>query len=217
MTQKTLAAIPAAKLERFLTELANLAGVKDRDSAFMRLQKRFRDMLTDLPSAQEWCDGPRGKPPGRLLKTSPRAEECIRIGYLSAAVASIWRGPTPRERQFRVLLLHRVVSAFKPTFLLPVEQLGHPGPFEQAILHLLKSEDRAVVCGNPECPAPLFFRSRTKRRQRYCSPECSGFGQRVAKRKWWATKGEDWRDQRERKWQNPSKRKETNDGTRKTR
>jgi hypothetical protein len=219
MTQETLATIPAAKLERFLTELANLTEVKDRDNAFMRFQKRFSDMLTDLPSANEWCEGPPGtRQGGRMIHSSPEAEECIRVGYLSAAVTSIWRGPTPRERQFRALLLHRVVSAWKPAFLLPVEQLVHPGPFEQAILHLLKSEDRALVCGNPECPAPLFFRSRTKRRQEYCSPKCSGFGQRVAKRKWWATKGESWRNQRqERKRQNFAKRKETNNGTRKAR
>jgi hypothetical protein len=176
-------------------------------------------MLTDLPSAQEWCEGPPGtRHGGLLIYSSPEAEECIRIEYLSAAVMSIWRGPTPRERQFRTLLLHRVVSAWKPAFLLPLEDLSPPGPFEQAILHLLKSANCALVCGNPECPAPLFFRNRTKRRQEYCSPECSGFGQRVAKRKWWAAKGERWRNQREDK-KRPSfgKRKETNNGSRKAR
>lgn len=218
MARKTLATIPVRTLERFLVELANLTEVKDRDKAFMRFQKRFSDMLMDLPSAQEWCEGPPGTlQHGRAIHTSPEAEECIRIGELSASVKSIWRAPTTRERQFRTLFLHRVVSRWKPAFLLPLEAVGLPGPFEQAILHLLKSEDRARVCGNPDCPAPLFFRSRTKRRQKYCSPECSGFGQREAKRKWWASKGEGWRNQRQERKQQLRDTKEGNNGSRKTR
>jgi hypothetical protein len=104
-----------------------------------------------------------------------------------------------REKQCRALLLHRIISAWKPAFLVAsevVKDLSPPGPFEQAILHLLNSADRALVCGNPDCPAPLFFRSRTNRRQRYCSPKCSGFGQREAKRKWWADHGHEWREKK---------------------
>ncbi len=193
MRQKNLA-IPATRVERFLKELVNLK----RDSrAILRFLSRFRDMLTDLPSAQQWCEGPPGvrRQPGRLIYSSPGFEEEHMIGELSVLVMSMWSGPTLREKKARVLLLHRVISAWKPTFLLSaIEDVAPPGPFEQAILHLLDSADRAMVCGNPQCPAPYFFRDRTKRRQRYCSLECSGFGQRAVKRKWWADHGQQWRE-----------------------
>jgi len=186
-------ALATARIERFLSALANLA---DDVAAVMAFVRRFGDMLADLPSAHEWCKGSR-RHPGRVIQTSPEAEESIRIGDLKAHVMSIWRGPTSLEKEFRLLFLHRAISARKPTFLLARDVVRHLSPlgaFEQAILHLFKSADRALVCGNPECPAPLFFRSRTKRRQRYCSPKCSGFGQREAKRKWWADHGQQWRE-----------------------
>jgi hypothetical protein len=216
MTRNALATIPPAKLERFLKELANL----HRDSrAFTRFLARFKDMLTDLPSAQEWCDGPPGigRGAGRLLYSSPGFEEEHRLGALSVHVMSIWRGPTLREKQFRTLLLRPIISAWKPTFFLAadvVKDLSPPGPFEQAILHLLNSAGRALVCANPDCPAPLFFRSPTNRRQRYCSPECSGVGQRVAKRKWWAGHGEQWRKNQQ---HGKERKRGEKNGTRKTR
>lgn len=217
MTRKTLATIPAARLELFLRELANLQ--YGESAAIIRFLSRFTDMLTDLPSAQEWCEGPPGlkQPPGRLIYRSPGFEEEIRITYLSVHVMSIWRGTTLQDKQSRTLLLHRVISAWKPTFLLASEVVGSfspPGPFQQAILHLLNSADRALVCGNPDCPAPLFFRSRTKRRQRYCSLECSGFGQRAAKRKWWGGHGKQWREHQQSRTESKRGAKH---GTRKTR
>jgi len=202
MGRKALATIPGARLERFLRELANLK--IDNSSAITRFLRQFGDMLEDLPSAQEWCEGPPGfrHPDGQLRYRSPGFEEEMRIGALSVRVISIWRGSTPREKQFRTLLLHRAISAWKPTFLLApevVKDLSTPGPFEQAILHLLNSADRALVCRNPDCPAPLFFRRRTNRRQTYCSTECSGFGQKTAKQKWWAEHGQQWREKHQNK------------------
>jgi len=202
MGQKVLATIPAVRLEEFLMELANVK--HDDNRAITRFISRFGEMLTDLPSAHEWCEGPPGLRHlgGRLLYRSPGFEEEMRITSLSVHVMSIWRGPTKREKQFRALLLHRTISAFKPTFLLAsevVEDLSPSGPFEQAILHLLNSADRALVCRNPTCPAPLFFRTRTNRRQSYCSIECSGVGQKTAKQKWWAENGQQWREKHQKK------------------
>ena len=193
MPRKTLATIPAVKLERFLRELANLK--VDESNAISRFLARFEDMLADLPSSQEVYESPH--PSGRLLYRSPRFEKEYRLQMLSVLVMSIWRGATRDQRQQRVLLLYRILSSGKPTFFVNrqvLKALPSPGPFEQAILHLLNSEDRVMVCGNPECPAPLFFRSRTNRRQRYCSTDCSGIGQRVAKRKWWTEHGQQWRE-----------------------
>jgi len=216
MRRKTLATIPAERLERFLRELANLK--IDDSSAIARFLTRFGHMLEDVPSGREWCKGPPGQryPDGRLVYRSLGFEEEIRIGSLSASVMSIWRAPTPRVKQFRTLLLHRKIAAWNPKFLLApavVKDLSTPGPFEQAILQLLNSADRALVCRNPDCPAPLFFRSRTKRRQKYCSPECSGVGQKVAKQKWWAAHGKQWRENQPQEKQ----KKGDKDVTRKTR
>jgi hypothetical protein len=195
MTQKTLAAIPAGKLERFLKELANL---KRESNAIERFQRRFADMLADVPPARKWRDGvvPGIRAWGGPIRSRSRSKEEGVIEEISAFVESIWRAPTSQEKQRRVLLQHRFFLAWKPTFLLApdvAKDLSPPGPFEQAILHLLKSAGRALVCGNPDCPAPLFFRPGTKRRQRYCSPKCAGVGQAVAKRKWWANHGQQWR------------------------
>jgi hypothetical protein len=55
--------------------------------------------------------------------------------------------------------------------------------------------DRMRYCLNPECPAPYFFAK--KRRQRYCTEECAGAGQRELKRVWWAEHGDAWRKARE--------------------
>ena len=46
-------------------------------------------------------------------------------------------------------------------------------------------------CQNPDCPAPRFIARR--KNQIYCSSDCSGL---VAKRRWWARHGEQWRQRR---------------------
>jgi hypothetical protein len=215
MGRSTLAAISLTKIERFLMALANLRDY-DADSlaAFVR---QFGHMLTDVPCGEQW--DARSEESGiRVLETlralaknsdlaarqvehvpphsyPPFATpEQIRISELSTEVRRIWRAQTSAEKRLRALLLHeRISSTGNPAFLLAAvigEPLAALGPFAQSILHLLNSADRALVCRNPECPAPLFFRNRRKRRQTYCSPKCSGFGQRQAKLKWWNEKGD---------------------------
>jgi hypothetical protein len=46
-------------------------------------------------------------------------------------------------------------------------------------------------CQNSNCPAPRFIARR--KNQIYCSSDCSGL---VAKRRWWARHGEQWRQSR---------------------
>ena len=217
MARKALAAIPISKLERFLTELANL---RNDEPALMRFLTMFGEMLADLPSAQQWCETDEERTrwqletlkeryPARKWRMTRGADmtareqqsevffepsESERVCDLRSSLRSIWRAPTTNEKQIRALLLHKAVTTSgKPAFLLPSE-VSSPGPFSQAVLHLLRSAHRALVCPNPECPTPYFLRK--KRRQRYCSESCSGVGQREAKRKWWTAKGEDWRKKR---------------------
>ena len=46
-------------------------------------------------------------------------------------------------------------------------------------------------CQNPDCPAPRFIARR--RGQVFCSNDCAGL---IAKRRWWARHGEQWRQRR---------------------
>jgi len=245
MARKALATIPASRLERFLSELANL---RNDEPALSRFLTMFGEILADLPSAQQWYgkDEERTRRQLETLKERYPTEkwrmtrgadktpteqpdwffgppedvaEFTRMFDLRSSVRSIWRAPTSEEKQLRALLLHNAAtSSGKAAFLLPSE-VSSPGPFSQAVLHLLRSAHRALVCPNPECPTPYFFRK--KRRQRYCSESCSGAGQREAKRKWWTAKGEDWRKKRsqERRKQASSKtqKRRNADGTHKTR
>jgi hypothetical protein len=54
-------------------------------------------------------------------------------------------------------------------------------------------------CENPDCPAPRFIARRKD--QIFCSGDCAGL---VAKRRWWAKHGEEWRKRRK---QNKLKRR----------
>lgn len=49
-------------------------------------------------------------------------------------------------------------------------------------------------CQNPDCPAPRFIARRKD--QVYCSSDCAGL---IAKRRWWAKHGEQWRRRRTQK------------------
>lgn len=198
MPRKTLASIATSKIERFLEWLANLK--QEDEAAAVHFARRFEDMLKDVPSAKELFQWGRPNDFGR-----PEALEFLRISQLSSSVRSIWRGPTANEKQFRALMLQGTLSKANPTFLLTPE-LFSPGPFSQAILHLLRSADRALICLNSDCSTPYFLRKG--KRQRYCSEKCAEVGQRQAKRKWWAEHGERWREKRPKKNRKGFKRKE---------
>jgi hypothetical protein len=47
------------------------------------------------------------------------------------------------------------------------------------------------TCQNPDCPAPRFIARR--KNQIFCCSDCAGL---VAKRRWWAKHGEQWRQRR---------------------
>ena len=208
MTGKTLAVIPVAKIERFLTELANLRG--DSQDRFLA---KYGDWFGDLPTAERWLH-----PAGQPFVGSTHAElEKVRLRDMQAQLQCVWRRKTLQAKQFQVMLLsEHMRRSGKWGFLLSPAVL-QPGPFAQALLHLLNSADRAIVCGNPGCRTqPFFFRK--KNRQTYCSETCAEFGQREAKKKWWAAKGEAWRKHRQmQKAKQQPKRKGTADVVKKAR
>jgi hypothetical protein len=55
---------------------------------------------------------------------------------------------------------------------------------EAISFYLRHNRNNALHCPNPTCPAPYFFRS--KKSQKFCSPECAKPSLRESKRAWWA-------------------------------
>jgi len=55
---------------------------------------------------------------------------------------------------------------------------------------------RLRVCAAEDCHSPYFIAPHG--RQQYCSDLCAQVGQRKAKLRWWAVKGPEWRDKRNR-------------------
>jgi hypothetical protein len=204
---KTLAKFGADKLEAFLVELANVRG---NDDAVRRFLTKHGAMLEDFPSAETWLN-----PSGSVADTTPGLLEKLRIINLSSHLQYLWNQKTVAAKQFRIgTLVGLAQQAGKRGFLIAAEVL-QPGPFAQALLHLLKSANRTRVCGNPDCRVtPYFFRKR--RRQTYCSDVCAEFGQRRAKEKWWSEKGSEWRKNRKARKQTKTSKGESR-GTRKAR
>lgn len=56
-------------------------------------------------------------------------------------------------------------------------------PFEAAMYWLQLNQRLMLRCGGPDCAAPYFF--RTKKGQKFCSPECADPARRDAKLRWW--------------------------------
>jgi hypothetical protein len=119
------------------------------------------------------------------------------------ALRAIWREPDVRRREWLTFRVREhLMAKTDPRFMHAegvisgpevnlIDRLPPPSPFEQVIMQLLKSADRARYCASPDCPAPYFLAKR--RSQKYCSDACSKPAQSEFKRRWWAEHGEAWR------------------------
>ena len=113
------------------------------------------------------------------------------------ALRAIWREPDLRRREWLTYRLREHLMAKADSRFIQaagvisgpevIDRLPPPSPFEQAIMQLLKSADRARYCANPDCPAPYFLAKR--RSQKYCSDICALPAQREFKRRWWDEHG----------------------------
>jgi hypothetical protein len=70
---------------------------------------------------------------------------------------------------------------------LPQEEQHRPYPLESVFIFLLQNAKFTALCANPQCPAPCFFRVRT--RQRYCDKDCVRWAIRKSQREYWNEKG----------------------------
>lgn len=195
----TPARISAARAEEFLHELANLS---DDSGAIMRFKKLFPDILPSPKElhrgviAQSWRGTTRNLDEKEIEKN-------FQLGWVlpfREELRSVWRIPDWRTREWRVFKLREAIIKHDPfpfatyNAIAAMEPIPPLTPFEQTLLHLLKSVDRARCCGNPDCPAPYFFAKR--RSQKYCTDACSKPAQREFKKRWWAEKGPQWRKAR---------------------
>jgi hypothetical protein len=208
--RQTLAPVSAARAEQFLIALANLW---DDPMATGQLKMGFPDILprhedlyrnVRIVSASDW------KGTGHTIRELS-ADEINKTFHSRWALPfrdrlrSVWLEPDWRTREWRVFKLREVIVRQDPlpfgsgASVTPVEPEPVPvlTPFEQTLLHLLKSVDKARYCGNPDCLTPYFFAKR--RSQKYCSDACSLPAQREFKRKWWADHGQAWRKAQARK------------------
>jgi hypothetical protein len=193
MRHKTLARYSSSRLEKFLTELANLA---EDHGARVRFIKKYGHMFSDLPDADQWRHP--------AIADSREQLEIKRAVYVQGELRGIWQSGsgeaklplgTRGARQWAALRFIRWAQESRVSFMLNLDVIA-PGPFAQALLHVVNSE-RARVCRNLECRIQrYFFRPPGKKRQLYCSEICAEVAQRQWKKNWWGEHGVEWRKQR---------------------
>jgi hypothetical protein len=202
------ARISADRAEAFLVELLN----SDLGSEFIpgdpkraaRLWERFNDLLPKNLRIG-------AKPYEPIVIAAVGSGKEISAGCLKALrrarlfLAAAWRAPSALVREvFLFRLIGLYMQGDDPDFLFrggyateDVDEDARRGidGFCLVLIRAFHALDRMRYCLNPECPAPYFFAK--KRRQRYCTEECAGAGQRELKRVWWAEHGDAWRKARE--------------------
>lgn len=201
--------IPAPRLRRFLTELANLG---EGEEAVSRFCSRFQDVLP-RPANLESTVLQHARRSGLPLPSAAQREQMTWKSWyrpLRNWIRSIWATQDERTKRWLLypLLDSEMYASEGPAPIVstlcfleaPIDiQLGPPRPFEQALTYLLNSGKRSRHCKNPDCAAPYFFAGR--RNQKYCSEDCALLQQKAYKRRWWQQNGKKWRENRERrKW-----------------
>jgi len=68
--------------------------------------------------------------------------------------------------------------------------------FDVAVMFLHMNLYQALICRNPDCPAPYFL--GTKKGQKYCTQVCSHKAQIEYKRQWWSAVGSERRKDKKR-------------------
>ena len=195
MSRETLARKARTKQARdLLLELVNLR-VLDPVSV-TRFQKRFGHLMPTFYFAGTLAAS---------VNRSPAIEE-NRILILKARLEDMWKSPDERTKQYYFFRLVGTVAfsanedgsvGWEQREALPVAT-----PFEKAVQSLARAHTHR--CQNPDCPAPYFL--ATRRTQKYCEKKCAEYGQREAKKRWWAKQGREWRETRQQSRRGAKKR-----------
>ncbi len=194
MRRKTLARKVLTKQARDL--LLQLVNLRVRDPVSVtRFQKRFGHLMPTF-----YLQGVHAASVNR----SPGIER-TRIEILKGCLEDMW-SPDERTKQYYFFRLVGTVafSANKDGSVRPElpEVLPLSTPFEDAVQSLTRAHTHQ--CQNPDCPAPSFL--ATRRTQKYCEEKCAEYGQRAAKKRWWAKQGREWRETRQQSRRGAKKR-----------
>ena len=194
MRRKTLARKVLTKQTRdLLLKLVNLR-VLDPVSV-ERFQKRFGHLMPTF-----YFVGTQAASVNR----SPGIE-LSRITILKGYLEDMW-SPDERTKQYYFFrLVGALASSANKDGVTPWRRskaLPLPTPFEDAVQSLARAHTHR--CQNPDCPAPYFL--ATRRAQKYCTEKCAGYGQKEAKKRWWAKQGREWRKTRQQSRRGAKKR-----------
>jgi len=198
------ARISADKAEEFLVELLNSQVTNEFFPGDPKRAERFFERFNDLLPKNLWFGS---KPYEPIVIAAVGAGKQVGAACLRALrrarlfLAAAWRSPTALARE--VFLLRLIALYLQIDEPQASTSVGYNAEYADAevrrgidgfclvLIRALHVLDRMRYCLNPECPAPYFFAK--KRRQKYCTEECAGAGQRELKRVWWAEHGDAWR------------------------
>ncbi len=194
MRRKTLARKVLTKQARDL--LLQLVNLRVRDPVSVRrFQKRFGHLMPTF-----YLQGVHAA----SLNRSPGIER-TRIEILKGCLEDMW-SPDERTKQYYFFrLVGALVSSVNKDGVTPWRRskgLPLSTPFEDAVQSLARAHTHQ--CQNPDCPAPYFL--ATRRTQKYCEKKCAEYGQREAKKRWWAKQGREWRETRQQSRRGAKKR-----------
>jgi hypothetical protein len=189
-----LGVLSVEEIERFLMECVNVPNPIDyppNRAAFDRWLRRWQRLFTFESEDQDgqWKTLPI--PPEQLEQFAPVVRTTLR---------RVWEEQDARQRHwyfYRLRDAHQqmILEIENPGFFEiksnPVQRLTDQtlqaaprlSPFEAAI-YWLQNQATLLRCPGRMCAAPYFF--RTKKGQKFCSPECADPSRRAAKRLWWA-------------------------------
>lgn len=185
--KKILGVISPEKAESLLVDWVNLP---DRlsDKSFLgysRMVHRYPEVFILEKDGQQLKKAWE-KQTYRILQTGQKV------------LKKVWRSPDTRRRDWYLFVLRglyqdscvRVADPLHDKFIAMSRTndliKGPPivTPVEAALTYLQTHlAYRMLICANSTCPAPFFF--KTKKVQKYCSPECADPARRESKRRWW--------------------------------
>lgn len=186
-SDKILGVITARKAERVLLDWVNLPSVAEGvdSDKYEQILQHHSDVFT-LEDTRAEAQKAWRQELNRALQTG---QACLR---------RVWDAPDPRRRDWHIFVLRGLYQDSQRRVLAPVRGVftsmrdAHDflpdvpavTPVEAALFYLQsRLAHRMLHCPNPTCAAPYFF--KTKKVQKYCSPECADPARREAKRIWW--------------------------------
>jgi hypothetical protein len=195
-TDKVLGVMAAAEVRTFLVECANLPTPIDYPEHRPRFERWLKKWARMFAFRGEDTNGKRE------TKEAPTEHLELFAPIVRATLRRLWHEQDQRQRDwycYRLRDAHRQMVRHlegwdeRPTWGrsdtvkrltdYALQDVPRVCAFEAALYWLQLNQSQMLVCADPSCPAPYFFRA--EKRQRYCSPECADAPRRASKLRWW--------------------------------